>query len=239
MMFSWSSFFNSLISRKIWRGNYRGTEQFRWLYNMLANHKRNINSFVEIIKLTPSLPSSSFIFLSAALSPVIISTASNTSLRFVGKRHGSDRLGVTKIIHAYIIAKALPASSLMVMKYNLRKGWWIIPFILFSHQQMILGIRKNTKTRKLAFLFQRAFKTQWEIIIAHLIQWEQDSRKGYRLLLVQKYYLMAPFSECYKFLKKFSFCIFIHLYISHQCILMFAIEVLASNTHYRYRKKKK
>ena len=63
---------------------------------MLANHKRNINSFVEIIKLTPSLPSSSFIFLSAALSPVIISTASNTSLIFVGKRHGSDRLGSYK-----------------------------------------------------------------------------------------------------------------------------------------------
>jgi len=139
----------------------------------------------------------------------------------------------------YIVAKALPASSLMVMKYNLRKGWWIIPFILFSHQQMILGIRKNTKTRKLAFLFQRAFKTQWEIIIAHLIQWEQDSWKGYRLLLVQKNYLMAPFSECYKFLKKFSFCIFIHLYISHQCILMFAIEVLALNTRCRYRKEKR
>jgi len=59
----------------------------------------------------------------------------------------------------YIVAKALPASSLMVMKYNLWKGWWTTPFILFSHQKMILSIRKNTKTRKLAFLFQGAQDT--------------------------------------------------------------------------------
>jgi hypothetical protein len=63
---------------------------------VFADHKktkRALISFIDIIKLTPSLPSSSFIFLSAALSPVILSTASNTSLRFVGKKHGSGKLG--------------------------------------------------------------------------------------------------------------------------------------------------